>query len=71
VSDTDSRTDRYEVAVDEAIASCDNSTRGALKALIIANEFLEAEVASLRALRRDLSRSCRAGQAIRAGRRAA
>ena len=34
----------YEAAVDEAIASCDGNLRGALKALIIANEFLERDL---------------------------
>ena len=36
--------DSYETAVDEAIASCDGNLRGALKALIIANEFLERDL---------------------------
>lgn len=39
--------ERYESAVDEAIAACDGDTRGALKALIIANEYLESELSSL------------------------
>jgi hypothetical protein len=30
--------DRYDVAVDEAIATCGGDAHGALKALIIANE---------------------------------
>ena len=33
--------DAYEAAVDDAIATCNGDLRGALKALIIANEFLE------------------------------
>jgi len=36
--------DGYEAAVDEAIATCNGSLRGALKALIIANEFLERDL---------------------------
>src|SRR3954463_10460348 len=36
--------DAYEAAVDDAIASCDGSLRGALKVLIIANEFLERDL---------------------------
>jgi hypothetical protein len=36
--------DKYEAAVDQAIATCGGDIRGALKALIIANEFLEAEL---------------------------
>ena len=36
--------DRYDRAVDSAIATCGGNLRGALKALIIANEFLEEEL---------------------------
>jgi hypothetical protein len=36
--------DRYDVAVDEAIATCGGDAHGALKALIIANEFLERDL---------------------------
>jgi hypothetical protein len=36
--------DRYDRAVDSAIATCGGDIRGALKALIIANEFLEEEL---------------------------
>lgn len=36
--------DRYDRAVDGAIATCGGDLRGALKALIIANEFLEEEL---------------------------
>jgi hypothetical protein len=39
--------DSYESAVDEAIAMCGGDLRGALKALIAANEFLESELSSL------------------------
>jgi len=35
--------DAYEAEVDYAIASCNGDLRGALKALIIANEFLERD----------------------------
>jgi hypothetical protein len=41
--------DRLEIATDQAIAACDGDVRVAVKALIIANEFLEAEVKELRA----------------------
>jgi hypothetical protein len=34
----------YDAAVDDAIATCDGDLRGALKALIIANEFLEKDL---------------------------
>ena len=36
--------DRYERAVDSAIATCGGDLRGALKALIVANEYLEEEL---------------------------
>ncbi len=36
--------ERYDRAVDSAIATCGGDVRGALKALIIANEFLEEEL---------------------------
>ena len=36
--------DAYEAAVDNAIATCKGDLRGALKALIIANEFLERDL---------------------------
>jgi hypothetical protein len=38
-------TDAYDAAVEEAIAACNGDLRGALKALIIANEFLERDLA--------------------------
>ena len=41
--------DRLEVATDEAIAACGGDARDAVKALIVANEFLEALVDELRA----------------------
>ena len=39
--------DRLEVAADEATAACGGDVRDALKALIVANEFLENEVCEL------------------------
>jgi len=39
--------DRLEVAADEAVAACGGNVREALKALIVANEFLETEVCEL------------------------
>ncbi len=41
--------DRLEVATDQAIAACGGDARDAVKALIVANEFLEAQVEELRA----------------------
>jgi hypothetical protein len=40
---------RLEAATDQAIAACGGNVRNAVKALIIANEFLEAEVKHLQA----------------------
>jgi hypothetical protein len=37
-------TDAYDAAVEDAIATCNGDLRGALKALIIANEFLERDL---------------------------
>ena len=39
--------DRLEVAVDQAIAACGGDLRDALRALIVANEYLESEVCQL------------------------
>ena len=41
--------DRYDVAVEDAIAICNGDSRGALKALLILNEHLEAELMELKA----------------------
>ena len=41
--------DRYENALDDVIAQCGGDTRGALMALLAANEFLEAELNLLQA----------------------
>lgn len=40
--------DNYEMLVEETIASCDGNLRSAVRALLIANEHLEAEVSQLR-----------------------
>jgi stage V sporulation protein SpoVS len=39
--------DRLELATDQAIAACGGNVRDAVKALIVANEFLETEVCEL------------------------
>ena len=39
--------DRYDMVVEDAIATCNGDLRGALKALIIANEFLEKDLLKL------------------------
>ena len=42
-----SESDRLEMATDEAIAACGGNPRDAVRALIVANEFLEVEVCEL------------------------
>ena len=39
----------YEQACDQAIAMCDGNMRSTIKALIMANEYLEAELHQLQA----------------------
>jgi len=39
--------DGLEVAVDQAIAACGGDLRATIRALIVANEFLESEVGEL------------------------
>ena len=39
--------DRLEAATDEAIAACGRNARDAVKALIVANEYLESEIGEL------------------------
>ncbi len=41
--------DRYEIALDDVIAQCGGDTRGALMALLAANEYLEAQLNDLHA----------------------
>jgi hypothetical protein len=41
--------DQLEAAADQAIAACDGDAREAIKALIVANHFLETELEKLRA----------------------
>jgi hypothetical protein len=40
---------RYEQACDQAIAMCDGNMRSTIKALIMANEYLEAELQEMQA----------------------
>jgi hypothetical protein len=47
--------DRLEAATDQAIAACGGDARDAVKALTVANEFLEAQVEQLKA---DVSSGC-------------
>ena len=39
--------DRLEVATDQAIAACGGNARDAVRALIVANEYLESEICDL------------------------
>jgi hypothetical protein len=39
--------DELETAVDQAISACGGDTRATIRALIVANEYLESEVAEL------------------------
>ena len=44
-----SEPDRLEAATDQAIAACGGNAREAVKALIVANQFLETDLEKLRA----------------------
>jgi hypothetical protein len=55
-----SDTDPLEAAADEAIAACGGDAREAVKALIVANHFLETELEKLRA---SFSTGCEAAAA--------
>jgi hypothetical protein len=43
------QTATHETAIDEIVARCNGDIRGALKALLLVNEQLEAELAQLQA----------------------
>jgi hypothetical protein len=46
-SQSDIPDDELEAVVNDAIAACDGNMRAAIRALIVANNFLENEVAEL------------------------
>jgi len=48
VSQPNQQDDGLEAAVDGAIAACGGDTRAAVRALIVANNFLESEMAELK-----------------------
>jgi hypothetical protein len=48
-TDEQSESERLEAATDEAIAACGGDARQAVKALLVTNEFLEAQVRELQA----------------------
>jgi hypothetical protein len=58
----------YEQACDQAIAMCDGNLRSTIKALIMANEYLEAE---LEELQEAIAAGCAPGDASRANSNAA
>ena len=47
-----------EAVIDEIVASCNGDLRGALKALLMVNEHLEAEIAQLYAAAAHYGRHC-------------
>ncbi|HAO42989.1 MAG: hypothetical protein CL533_10335 [Afipia sp.] len=47
VSQPNEGDDGLEIAVDQAIAACDGDLRATVRALIVANNLLEAEIAEL------------------------
>jgi len=49
VTPTLSDNSHYEQACDQAIAMCDGNLRSTIKALIMVNEYLEAELEELQA----------------------
>ena len=48
VSKPNERDDGLEAAVNQAIAVCDGDMREAIRALIVANNFLESEISELK-----------------------
>jgi hypothetical protein len=48
VSQPNEQDDGLETAVDQAIAVCDGDPRAAVRALIVANNLLESEMADLK-----------------------
>ena len=59
---------RYEQACDQAIAMCDGNLRSTIKALIMANEYLETELEELQAA---VAAGCAPAQSSRVGNNAA
>ena len=48
VSKPNEQDDGLDVAVEQAIAVCDGDMRAAIRALIVANNFLESEISELK-----------------------
>lgn len=53
-----------DTAIDEIVASCNGDLRGAVRALLIINEHLEAELARAYAAEADRSLAERGGSAL-------
>jgi hypothetical protein len=53
-----------ESAIDEIVASCSGDLRGAVRALLLVNEHLEAELAKLYAAAADRSLAERGGSVL-------
>lgn len=56
--------DRYDRAVEDAIATCNGDLRGALRALMLVNEVLESELYELQAAMRTGETTRRTGQSL-------
>ncbi len=63
-----SESSHYEHACDQAIAMCNGNLRSTIKALIMANEYLEAELEELQTA---IAAGCMPANSPRAGRNAA
>ena len=56
--------DRYDRAIEDAIATCNGDLRGALKALMLVNEVLESELNKLQAAMRTFETTRRTVQSL-------
>jgi hypothetical protein len=63
-ADPQSDADQLDAAADQAIAACGGDAREAVKALIVANRFLETDLEKLKAA---VSTGLRAWEVVRAG----
>lgn len=45
--DTETESERLDIAADQAISACGGDLRSAVRALILANEYLESELSHL------------------------
>jgi hypothetical protein len=57
--------DRYDAAVEDAIATCNGDLHGAVKALMLVNEVLESQLEELKsAMRTDATLARRADRSL-------